>query len=353
MIRVLTMLAVMTAGSIAMALDDEKGDPLHPRVKLETSLGDIVLELDGVKAPISTMNFLQYVEDKFYDGTIFHRVMSTFMIQGGGFTADMEKKSEGMRPPIKNEWSNGLKNNRGTVAMARIKAPDSATSQFFINVVNNASLDRPRGGAAYAVFGKVVEGMDTVDKIRDTPVAGHPKYSGGRQPTVPILPVVIKSAKVVGAYDRAKLEAVVAKVAKTEAEAQAKAEAKKIAMEENFPKYVEDVKSKATTTPSGLMYFDEVVGNGASPEPTDRVEVHYTGWLLDGSKFDSSVDRGSPTTFGLNDVIKGWTEGLGTMKVGGKRTLIIPPDLAYGSQKKSSIPPNSTLIFDVELLSIK
>ncbi len=135
-------------------------------VKMETSKGDIVIELDHARAPISVGNFLAYVDDEYYDGTIFHRVMPTFMIQGGGFTTDLEKKRTDV--PIKNEWRNGLKNKRGTIAMARVGGnPDSATSQFFINVVNNPNLDHPQpDGAAYAVFGRVVEGMDVVDKIR-------------------------------------------------------------------------------------------------------------------------------------------------------------------------------------------
>lgn len=169
----------------------------NPKVKLETSLGVIVVELDKEKAPISTENFLSYTREKFYDGTVFHRVMPNFMIQGGGYDAEINEKSSGLHPPIKNEWQNELKNVKGTIAMARTNSPDSATAQFFINVVDNASLDQPiSGGAAYAVFGKVIEGMDVVDKIKNTPTQNHPKYPGGK--VVPVTPVVIKSATIVG-----------------------------------------------------------------------------------------------------------------------------------------------------------
>lgn len=212
LIAVFTVLAVgvgVLAGDEGAGDSSDKDDGIHPRVKMETTLGDIILELDAEKAPITVLNFIQYAEDKFYDGTIFHRVMETFMIQGGGFSPEMDKKTEGLRPGIKNEWQNGLKNVRGTISMARMGGnPDSATAQFFINVVDNSALDRPqRDGAAYAVFGKVVEGMDTVDKIRDVEVSSNPKYAGGRAKTVPVEPVVIKSVTVVGKFDRQKVEA--------------------------------------------------------------------------------------------------------------------------------------------------
>jgi len=169
-----------------------------PRVKLETTLGPIVLELDAVKAPISTANFLQYVNDKFYDGTVFHRVIPNFMIQGGGYDPELNEKKQGLRQPIRNEWTNGLKNVRGTIAMARTSVADSATAQFFINVVDNPNLDKPdAGGAAYAVFGKVVEGLENVDKIRNTETKADPKYPGGK--VVPVTPVLIQSAKVIDA----------------------------------------------------------------------------------------------------------------------------------------------------------
>lgn len=163
----------------------------NPVVVMETSLGTVEMELFADKAPISAENFLKYVDDHFYDGTIFHRVIKGFMIQGGGFTQGMEQKST--RAPIKNEATNGLKNERGTLAMARTMVVDSATAQFFINVVdnpflNNTGTDPQRYG--YAVFGKVVSGMDVVDKIKDTPTT----VKNG-MPDVPATPVVIKSIK--------------------------------------------------------------------------------------------------------------------------------------------------------------
>ena len=159
-----------------------------PRVKLSTSMGDIVVELAPEKAPKTVQNFLQYVKDKHYDGTIFHRVIDGFMIQGGGFTADLAQKPT--REPIPLEASNGLKNDSYTIAMARTGNPNSATSQFFINVKNNDGLNAPSpDGYGYAVFGKVVAGKDVVDKIRAVPTG----TKNGMQ-NVPVVPVVIQSA---------------------------------------------------------------------------------------------------------------------------------------------------------------
>ena len=161
-----------------------------PRVKLVTSLGDIVLELNPAKAPKTVANFLQYVQEKHYDGTVFHRVIDGFMVQGGGFTNDMAQKPT--RAPIALEASNGLKNDTYTVAMARTGNPDSATAQFFINVKDNAMLNAPKpDGHGYAVFGKVVEGKSVVDKIRSVPTGNKNGMSD-----VPTTPVTITSATV-------------------------------------------------------------------------------------------------------------------------------------------------------------
>lgn len=168
----------------------------EPRVTLETNQGNIVLELDAKKAPKTVANFLQYAREGFYDGTIFHRVIGDFMIQGGGFTEDFKQKTT--HPPIANEAVNGLKNTRGSVAMARTSDPQSATAQFFINVKDNAFLNYPgQDGFGYAVFGKVIEGMDVVDKIRQLPTG----VGGPGMRDVPKEPVIIKKVTITEPQD--------------------------------------------------------------------------------------------------------------------------------------------------------
>ena len=181
----------LTVGAHAYAAEPAAPAPAAPtRVALETSEGRIVVELRADKAPKTVANFLQYVNDSFYDGTIFHRVIAGFMVQGGGFDAAMVEKPT--RPPIPIESNNGLKNVRGAVAMARTGDPNSATAQFFINVVDNARLDYPSfDGHGYTVFGNVVEGMQVVDKIRAVPTGRRGSFEN-----VPVSPVVIKTARV-------------------------------------------------------------------------------------------------------------------------------------------------------------
>ena len=162
-----------------------------PTVELQTTQGKIVLELDAARAPKTVLNFLTYAKEGFYDGTVFHRVIPDFMIQGGGFDKNMGEKTT--RAPIENEARNGLKNQRGTIAMARRGDPHSATAQFFINHRDNARLDYPgHDGWGYAVFGKVVQGMDTVDKIAAVKTGPRPPHRD-----VPLDPVVILSVKVI------------------------------------------------------------------------------------------------------------------------------------------------------------
>jgi cyclophilin family peptidyl-prolyl cis-trans isomerase len=166
---------------------ENKKDPI---VEIDTSLGKIQVELFADKAPITVKNFLKYTDDKFFDGTVFHRVIPGFMIQGGGFEPGMKQKKA--REPIKNESTNGLSNKRGTLAMARTPVPDSASAQFFINLKSNDFLDRAkaRDGVGYAVFGKVIKGMDIVDKIAKVETG-----NSGPHGDVPVKDVVIKSVR--------------------------------------------------------------------------------------------------------------------------------------------------------------
>lgn len=174
----------------------ERNDPMsRPRVHLQTSKGDLTIELYQEEAPKSAANFLAYVESGFYDGTIFHRVIPGFMVQGGGFSADMSQKET--RDPIENEADNGMKNKRGTLAMARTMDPNSATAQFFVNTVDNTFLNHTAKNAqgwGYTVFAEVVEGMDVIDAIVKVPTGSK----GGHQ-NVPNEPVVIEKVTVVDA----------------------------------------------------------------------------------------------------------------------------------------------------------
>ncbi len=191
--RIVASLVCLLAVSAAAA----QPVPANPRVQLETTKGKILIELYADKAPKTVKNFLDYVKSGHYNGTIFHRVIPGFMIQGGGFTAEMAEKSS--RPPIQNEADNRVPNQRGTLAMARTSDPHSASDQFFINVADNASLNfrgKPDGWG-YAVFGKVVEGMDVVDAIVSVRTTKKGPYDD-----VPVQPIVIQKASIVTAGDK-------------------------------------------------------------------------------------------------------------------------------------------------------
>ncbi len=184
--------ALFTSG-VAAAAQASAAHPAQPaaaeRVELDTSLGTIIIELDAKRAPRTVANFLHYVRSGFYAGTIFHRVIPGFMIQGGGFTRSLQQKPTAA--PIPLESRNGLRNLRGTIAMARTSDPASATSQFFINLVNNPMLDYPQpDGYGYAVFGRVVSGMKVVDRI-----AAVPTHDVGTMSNVPVQPVLIRAAR--------------------------------------------------------------------------------------------------------------------------------------------------------------
>lgn len=187
-------LCVVALGMVAAA--GEAARAANPVVTIETNLGTIKVELFEDKAPISVKNFLDYVDAKHYDGLIFHRVIEGFMAQGGGMEPGGKERKT--KPPIKNEAGNGLSNVRGTLAMARTPDPDSATSQFFINVVDNTFLDRKEAGdgVGYAVFGRVIDGLDVVDKM--IKAEKKPTNNKREKPSVPVQDIVIKSAKRAG-----------------------------------------------------------------------------------------------------------------------------------------------------------
>ncbi len=193
----LALLALVLAQAPPAATPPPKPPPAGPFVALEVSqgrnaLGTITIALNPEKAPVTVKNFLDYVRSGYYDGTVFHRVIPGFMVQGGGFTPDIKEKPG--KEPIKNEASSGLRNARGTIAMARLDAPNSATSQFYINLRANHTLDYGIRGAGYAVFGEVVEGMDVVDRIATVPTTRRGPYEN-----VPEVAVVIRQAREVPA----------------------------------------------------------------------------------------------------------------------------------------------------------
>lgn len=392
MLTTLTSATLLTA--VAMAVQDHPSD--HPTkadhpakaeskatsdyqyVEMDTSKGDMVIMLDRKAAPITVENFIAYAKDGSYDGTIFHRVIDGFMVQGGGFEPGLAKRPT--KPQIKNEWGNGLLNTKGTIAMARLGGqPDSASNQFFINIKNNPNLDRKqRDGAAYAVFGKVVSGEDVVDAIKACQTGHAHGPNGGHYDDVPTEDIVIKKvtlltpeqaeAKAEGcrgseAAWRAAQQAAMASVAeqnKKVAEQNKKLEKLTMSVDEVLKNTAELPGASvgdnvSSTSDSGLAWFDLEEGTGEAPaSDATTVRVHYTGYLVDGTKFDSSVDRGEPIDFPLSGVIPGWTEGVGSMKVGGKRKLVIPSELGYGARGTPGgpIPPNATLVFDVELLEL-
>lgn len=193
MFRTICLLVMLLSNSPFLTATENNMPDSSNKVKLTTTLGEIVLQLNAEKAPLSTENFLTYVKEGFYDGTIFHRVIPGFMAQGGGFDTTFNQKTT--HDPIKNEADNGLKNDRGTIAMARTPDPDSATAQFFINYKNNDFLNYSSptpNGWGYAVFAEVIEGMDVVDAMADVPTG-----SKGMHQDVPTKDIVIEKAEII------------------------------------------------------------------------------------------------------------------------------------------------------------
>ena len=187
------MLTISLLGLVGPAAWSQPQEiPLYPRVKVETTKGDFVLQLNGQRAPVTVANFIEYVRDDHYAGTVFHRVIDSFMIQGGGYTAELEQKE--VKGNIANESGNGLQNRRGTIAMARTGEPHSANAQFFINLVDNSRLDPSATRWGYAVFGEVIEGMEVIDQIGLAPTGPGGPFNSD----VPQAPVIIEKVSVLG-----------------------------------------------------------------------------------------------------------------------------------------------------------
>jgi FKBP-type peptidyl-prolyl cis-trans isomerase len=318
--------------------------------KVETNRGNIYLMLEYKQVPMTVANFVGLAEGTmknkakadgvpYYDGIKFHRVIPDFMIQGGcpngngsgdpGYSFDDEF--------LPNSDLAKTAYARGVLAMAN-RGPNTNGSQFFI-MHKNYGLPY-----SYTIFGHVVQGIETVDSIalaprsksdmplKDQTINHITILRKGKEAEAFDAPVVFETAKVTVAKN------------KVEAEAKAKAEADRL-VKEKFP--------TAQTSASGLKYIIEKEGEGEHPTPSNTVTIHYTGTLLDGTKFDSSVDKGQPATFPLPRLIKGWQEGLGLIGKGGKIKLIIPPDLGWGAQGVGAIPPNAWTVFDIELFSFE
>ena len=322
--------------------DATETSPLHPRVKMTTTLGNLVLELDAEASPLTVINFVDYVQDGFYDGITFHRVVKKSVIQGGGFLPDLTAKTEGLRETIRSESPNGLVNRQYTIGMVRRPGvAHSARSEFYINLANNLHLDEPVDGVGYTVFGKVVEGIDTIEHIHRVPVAAHPAYAEGRSAVVPIKPVVIQSARLTTPFDRAGAEQLAQKY-RAEGENR---------LADLIRSYEEKAGSKAVTSSSGLIYVDLVVGGGAMPVLQSEVSILYLGTFVGGVEFESRLEE--PLKIKLDTAIKGWQEGLQTMQEGGQRLLVVPSELGFGTGGiPGMIPPDSTLVFEITLLQV-
>ncbi len=334
--KILLMFASLSLclAGIAMAGQDKLPDGLY--AKMATNKGEIMLRLYPEKAPLTVTNFVGLAEGTkdsnkpkgthFYDGLAFHRVINNFMIQGG----DPQGTGRG-GPGYKflDEFDSSLHfDGPGVLAMAN-SGPATNGSQFFITHVATPWLN-----GKHTIFGKVIKGQDVVNAIR----------KGDKITTLTIVRV---GAKAQGfKADQKTFDSLLQK-------AKAKIKNK---MRDKMTKEAAIINKKwpnAITTPSGLKYVVTQKGSGDTPPKGTMISTHYTGYLLDGTKFDSSVDRGQPFRFavGTHRVIKGWDEAFLGMKKGEKRTLIIPPELGYGSRGAGrTIPPNSTLVFDVELL---
>lgn len=342
LLLIITAISALTFGAHAQKTPKQKLSKMDKEflskqpdgvyAKFETSKGNIYSVLEFKKTPMTVANFVGLAEGKiknsakaegtpYYDGLKFHRVIANFMIQGGcplgNGTGDPGYK-------FPDEIDTTLKHSGpGILSMANA-GPGTNGSQFFITHVETPWLD-----GKHTVFGHVIEGQDVVNKI-------------AQNDTIKKL-TILRKGKEAEAFDAAK--AFETEQTNIAAKAAAKEKAAKEAIDKMF--------TNAKSTASGLRYQVEKEGTGAAPTASSNVTVHYTGKFLDGRVFDSSIQRGQPASFGLNQVIRGWTEGLQLMKEGAKYTFFIPYQLAYGEQGyPGAIPPKSDLIFEVELIKV-
>lgn len=318
--------------------------------KLETSRGDIYAILDHKETPITVSNYVGLAEGTikntakpegtpYYDGLKFHRIIPKFMIQGGCPNGNGSGDPGYKFPDELDAGSEAGKKGylRGTFAMANA-GPNTNGSQFFI-MHNDYNLPY-----SYNIFGRVVKGIEVVDSIALT-ARGANDLPNVDQTIRHI--TILRKGKEAETFNAA----TVFESEKTNAPKRAEEKAK--AKLELAKGAVDKKSASMKKTETGLFYTIEKEGEGVNPKPSDQVTVHYTGRFMDGTKFDSSVDRGQPATFGLGQVIKGWTEGLQLVKPGGKIKLLIPPALGYGEQGyPGAIPPSSWLEFDIELIKV-
>ncbi|MEM7166264.1 MAG: peptidylprolyl isomerase [Planctomycetota bacterium] len=374
-------LAIVATATPAMAQSGGVENELIAVV--ETTRGDIFIQLFPDIAPITVASFSNLAKRGYYDGLKFHRVIANFMIQGG------DPQGNGMGGPgykFEDEFNPGLRHDGpGVLSMAN-SGKRTNGSQFFITHGPTPHLDDK-----HSVFGRVLSGQDVVnaveqgDEIKSIVIFGDctslftankkhlDSWNATLDKSFPAKASAMNAAKMeqcgtkiggfagqCGAF-RKKIEVAATKGLEDKKAKEMAAELAKKGMQPQIDAaralllQKEVDLSNARQTESGLWIVTTEQGDGASPEPTDRVEVHYTGWLVTGTKFDSSVDRGVPAKFPLNGVIKGWTEGVGQMQVGGSCYLVIPPEMGYGARgvPRAGIPANGVLVFQVQLLGIE
>ena len=343
--------AIALTSLSVMAKEEQLKDGLY--AEIDTTKGPIVAQLEFEKTPMTVANFVGLAEGTrhysktggkpeaqagkpYYDGILFHRVIKDFMIQTG-CPQGTGRGGPGYRFP--DEFDKSLRHTGAGILSMANSGPGTNGSQFFITHKATPWLDD-----RHSVFGKVIKGSEVVDAIAGVQVVGSDR---------PVEDVSIKTVKIKRVGEKAKaFKGDEAHFAKLRASIKSPTEKNKAEGEAFLAKVKKEEGVK--TTASGLAYKVLTEGTGPNPKATDQVTVHYTGKLINGEVFDSSVKRGQPATFPLNRVIPGWSEGVQLMKKGGKATLYLPSNLAYGERGAGgAIPPNAALIFEIELLEIK